>query len=78
MGKNTFDYGSLELVQLDKIGKTFTAGKKIGELHTIPSGSEFLLSSRIHQDTASRIHQGTIQVLRHHVFDFFRPTHPPL
>ena len=21
---------------------------------------------------------GTIQVLRHHVFDFFRPTHPPL
>ena len=21
---------------------------------------------------------GTIQVLRHHVFDFFRPTHPTL
>ena len=21
---------------------------------------------------------GAIQVLRHHVFDFFRPTHPPL
>ena len=23
------------------------------------------------------IQLGTIQVLRHHVFDFFRPTHPP-
>ena len=22
--------------------------------------------------------RGTIQVLRHHVFDFFRPTNPPL
>jgi hypothetical protein len=37
-----------------------------------------ILKENFSKKSADELWFGTIQVLRHHVFDFFRPTHSPL
>ena len=44
----------------------------------------YLMQGKIEKETEKYLftydksYLGTIQILRYHVFDFFRPTHPPL